>query len=246
MAVADNIVEQMKIYNTKYISIFLGAIAGSAILHPLTMVIYWLEFHAIETKSGLLNEFMMRRIVDSFSIKMLPMSLIFALFGAALGYVIFTVNRSISHKNRKINYLTNLVNRDLVDLIGRGESENLEFKSSLRWNNFTNKVDRDLELTIVKTIGGLMNSHVGTLIIGIDDKGNFIGLLDDYSTLKRKNRDGFEQHLMNLISTMIGTDLCPQVHVLFHNYRGIDICRIIVRMVNRNIFSCGPAILPAN
>jgi predicted HTH transcriptional regulator len=55
----------------------------------------------------------------------------------------------------------------------------------------------------MKTIAGFSNAEGGTLIIGVDDEGEIIGLDNDYTTLKG-NRDEFELHLRNLINQNFG------------------------------------------
>ncbi len=226
----------MKFRRSVLIPTILGGLAGVMILHPLTMVIYWLEFHPVGIKSTLLNEFIIKRIIKSFTVEMLPMSLSFFIMGGILGYVIIIINRSISHKNKKIEYLTKVIGNNLNSIIKNGEGEFQEFKSSLRWNYQSKKVDKDIELAIVKTIAGFMNNQVGTLLLGVNDHGKIVGLSNDYRTLKKKNRDGFEQHLMTLISLKIGTDLCPIVHVLFHDYHENDVCRVIIEPSPRPVY----------
>jgi hypothetical protein len=66
------------------------------------------------------------------------------------------------------------------------ESDTVEFKSSLRWSYQANKYDREMERVVVKTVAGFLNSYRGgNLIIGLDDKGEVLGLELDYSTLGR-------------------------------------------------------------
>ena len=167
---------------------------------------------------------------------MLPMSLFFFLLGGTLGYSIILINRSIAHKNKKIEYLTEVIGNDLDSIIHNGEGESQEFKSSLRWNYQSKKTDKQIELAVIKTIAGFMNNQAGTLLIGVNDQGEVLGLSNDYRTLKKKNRDGFEQHLMTLISLKIGADLCPLVHVLFQNYHEQDVCRVIIEPSPRPVY----------
>jgi len=99
------------------------------------------------------------------------------------------------------------------------------------------RTNRNLETVVLKTLAGFFNSHVGgTLLIGVSDNGEIIGLDHDYQTLKKPNQDGFEQTLMTSISTNLGADLCPSVHVLFHVIDSKDVCRVIVSPANRPVF----------
>ncbi len=205
-------------------------------MHPFTMVIYWFEFNPINDVDVGMVGFILQRMAKSFSFEMAPMSSVFVLLGGGIGITLGYFYKALRHRNRQIHYLTKALDRDLESIIKKGEEETVEFKSSLRWNFQSNKVDKSLEMAVIKTIAGFMNNHLGTLIIGVNDSGRVIGLTHDYSTLKRKNRDGFEQHLITLISSKLGADLCPLIHVLFHNYEGKDVCRIITETSPRPVY----------
>ena len=89
-------------------------------------------------------------------------------------------------------------------LIAAGESETLEFKSSLRWDRREDCVNKALEGVVVKTLAGFLNAAGGTLLIGVDDGGALVGLAADYATLKKQDRDGFELHLQNILARDLG------------------------------------------
>ena len=74
----------------------------------------------------------------------------------------------------------------VIQLLRTGESETLEFKSSLRWDAKRSQLNKKLEEVVLKTIGAFNNSRGGILVIGVDDGGNILGLENDYSTLKKK------------------------------------------------------------
>ena len=72
---------------------------------------------------------------------------------------------------------------EIVDLIKRGESAELEFKSSARWDMKENKKNKEMEQVIVKTVAAFLNSDGGTLLIGVADDGTPLGLAHDFQTL---------------------------------------------------------------
>ena len=118
----------------------------------------------------------------------------------------------------------------LIDeLIGKGESAELEFKSSLRWSYKEEKLDRELEKVIYKTIAAFSNGEGGTLLIGVDDDGNVLGLNRDYVSLNG-DRDEFELHLRNILNKTFGkvfvtSNLVIQFPILnSHEICRIDIC----------------------
>ncbi len=78
-------------------------------------------------------------------------------------------------------------------LMATGENDRIEFKSSLRWDVKEQRVNKQLEKVVVKTLAGFLNAEGGTLLIGVDDAGAVIGLAGDYEALRKRDRDGFEQ-----------------------------------------------------
>ena len=91
----------------------------------------------------------------------------------------------------------------IIDLIKEGESREVEFKSSMKWDYKQDKVNEELKKVIAKTISAFLNSSGGTLIIGVNDSGTILGLEKDFSTLKDKNKDGFERELTRVILNYI-------------------------------------------
>jgi len=129
---------------------------------------------------------------------------------------------------------------DIRRLIAAGESEQLEFKTSARWDHREGKPNKSLEDVVVKAIGGFLNGKGGTLLIGINDDGAIIGLDADYGTLGRHpNRDGYQQFLVNLISASMGKDIATQVRIEFHAIEGDDVCSVRVPAALQPVFVIG-------
>ena len=117
---------------------------------------------------------------------------------------------------------------DIEKLIKDGESQHLEFKSSLRWDVKEKNVNKDLEKVIMKTVAGFMNSAGGQLIIGVEDDGNIFGLDKDYKALNNADRDKFENHLVQLIKTSIGVEYIKYLTFFFDEIDHKDVCLITV------------------
>jgi hypothetical protein len=114
------------------------------------------------------------------------------------------------------------------ELIGDGESNELELKSSLRWDYQQGKIDKRMEQVILKTISAFSNSEGGILIIGADDDGEIIGLENDYQSLSGA-RDEFELHLRNLINAEFGKVFgATNITVSFEAVDGKDLCKVEV------------------
>jgi hypothetical protein len=119
------------------------------------------------------------------------------------------------------------------------ESETVEFKSSFRWDYATLKKSNELENAVIKTVAGFLNSERGgTLIIGVSDKREILGLEADYAVLhSRKDRDGFEQTLSQaLMKSVGGANFARCVRIDFCTTAGKEICLVRVAPARRPIF----------
>ena len=126
--------------------------------------------------------------------------------------------------------------KDVLALIAHGEGETIEFKATFKWDMRESRSSRAVEDAALKSIAGFMNSDGGTLIVGVADTGEITGLGHDYGILRRKDRDGFAQEVMNAVSQKLGGDACRYVHMVFHSVTGEDICRIITSPSSRPVY----------
>ena len=117
----------------------------------------------------------------------------------------------------------------LEDLIEDGESNELEFKSSLRWSYKEGAVNKKLEEVIVKSVAAFSNGEGGTLLIGVDDNGEVLGLEHDYSSLGG-TKDEFELHLRNIINKAFGVSFAATgLGITFPEVFGHEICRMDIK-----------------
>lgn len=117
----------------------------------------------------------------------------------------------------------------LAKLIAEGESASVEFKSTARWSLKDGRVHDGVEFAIVRTVAGFLNTSGGTLIIGVADDGAVTGLDHDYATLKKKDRDGFELFVQDLLAGMLGKNALMWVDVAFETLDGRDVARLGVK-----------------
>lgn len=115
--------------------------------------------------------------------------------------------RSFMKKNPDLFLDTKISSDKIIDLIDQGESERLEFKSSLRVNLYTRKPDKNIEFAVLKTITAFLNTDGGTLLIGVADDGGIVGIDHDGFT----NVDKFYQHYTNLVQNHIGNQYLPLI-----------------------------------
>jgi len=128
-------------------------------------------------------------------------------------------------------------NEEVQELILSGESDTVEFKSTLRYDLRSKEVNKKLEYVIAKTIAAFMNSEGGNLFIGVDDNQNMLGLVDDMSTLSKPNIDRFELHLVEIIKNYIGAGLISHVKISFPTIEDTQICRIKVSKSGKPVFA---------
>lgn len=81
-------------------------------------------------------------------------------------------------------------------LLEGAESQRLERKSSFLISPETKQQENFLAHQVGKSIAALANADGGHVIIGQDDSGKILGLKADLSIVRNKDRDGFEQRLV--------------------------------------------------
>ena len=115
----------------------------------------------------------------------------------------------------------------IEDLIKEGESDELEFKATLRWDIKEGRVSKKLEQVIVKTVAAFANAQGGSLLIGVDDGGQAVGLSRDYESLGEANRNPFELHLRNVLNQQLGAAfVASKIQIQFHAVDDVDVCQV--------------------
>ena len=130
------------------------------------------------------------------------------------------------------------VDVDLMEMIKAGENSEVEFKTTLRYDMRENIVNKKLEEVILKTIAAFSNATGGTLIMGVDDDLNIIGLENDYRTLNNGNKDEFELHLRNLVNNSYGVEFATNnLDVQFPIVEDHEICIVTISAGIRPLYT---------
>ncbi|WP_178139398.1 DUF499 domain-containing protein [Rhodothermus profundi] len=127
---------------------------------------------------------------------------------------------------------------NIRQIIAGGESQTVEFKSSLQWDVRQGKRNPALQHQVLKTIVAFLNTDGGTLVIGIEDDGHILGLENDLRLL-RHSRDRFEQHLANILSSHLGAQYAPLIQGRFEEVEGKLIYVLEVQPASEPIFLKG-------
>ncbi|WP_340112115.1 AlbA family DNA-binding domain-containing protein [Maribellus mangrovi] len=91
---------------------------------------------------------------------------------------------------------------EILKLIEKGENEHVEFKSTIRTNLYTNNPGKEIELAWLKSVVGFCNSNGGTILIGINDEGEVVGIEPD----KFANDDKCLLHVQSLLRDHVGME----------------------------------------
>jgi len=123
------------------------------------------------------------------------------------------------------------------------EGETVEFKSALRWDYAKQQPNKDVERAIAKTVVGFLNSaRGGTLVVGMSDTKEVLGLDADYSSFRsaKPDRDGFEQMLHQILINAVGESRCVKgIKTRFCSLYGKEVCVIDVAPSSEPVFLKG-------
>jgi predicted HTH transcriptional regulator len=100
------------------------------------------------------------------------------------------------------------------------------------------EITRGINEAAIKTVCGFMNSEGGTLLVGVDDENNILGLDLDMKARGAKNIDEYELRLIRLLTDSLGRpNVAEFVRTSFSSINSNNICRIDVRPSTAPVFS---------
>ncbi len=120
----------------------------------------------------------------------------------------------------------------LLSLIGAGESDTVEFKSTVRVNLKSGQKDKIIELAWLKSVAAFLNTEGGTLLVGVGDNGEIIGIAaDDF-----ENKDKCHLHIKNLVHEHIGSEFSGFVQSQLHDIEGKTVVSLTCRKSDAPVF----------
>ncbi len=219
-------------------ALLIGSLTGLLIFKPIYDFIFFYDIEGeIHAQLTTALQYSFSQLKLSLTAQTPEKNLLFSQIGGVFGLIIVFSYEMLHRRLQNIDRLSNELSVNLPNLIAQGESDLLEFKSSFRWDVEQQRVNKQLETVILKTLAGYLNSAIGgTLLIGVADNGEIIGLDKDYQSLNRHDQDGFEQAIVTAISSHLGADLCQFIKILFHVIEEQHVCRLIILPSPRPVF----------
>ena len=121
-------------------------------------------------------------------------------------------------------------------LLVHDETRIVEYKQTARWNVREQRRDKTMEQVVVKTVAGMLNDRGGTLLIGVTDGGEPIGLDNDYNQVKPPNADVYVNWLDTLFANNLGHSGTNRLTIRIDEVDGHDVCRIDIPASSRPIW----------
>ena len=121
-------------------------------------------------------------------------------------------------------------------LIAAGESEQIEFKSSLHHpygppspdlqrlqpQQLQKEAQKRLRKSVTKTIAAFLNTNGGTLLVGVDDSGGVLGIEPDFGYLSqgKQHADGWMLSLKEAIINALEREVWSAIHASLVRHEG--------------------------
>jgi predicted HTH transcriptional regulator len=142
---------------------------------------------------------------------------------------------------------------NLGSLIANGETDKVEFKQTMRWDVDKRQPNKDVLRSSVKTVCAFLNGAGGTLLIGVADNGQPVGLDDDLQALKDNDKDKnkdegtvdqFELTFRQALVNGLDPEVSHLVSMSFPLVDAVQICRVDVKPAPQPVFLVGKGVLP--
>ncbi len=178
--------------------------------------------------------------VYQFSMQNMTYVVIGAIISSIMGYIymrsengiIRQAVKKILEKNPQLFSKKDNSSEEILELIKKGESEEIEFKSTLRTNLHTNEFDKKIEYSALKTLSAFLNSDGGTLLLGINNEGKILGIEQD----KFPDIDKFNLYLISIIKGKLGKKHFHLIDIQNNSIDGKTIVKISCRKSKGPIF----------
>ena len=125
----------------------------------------------------------------------------------------------------------------ILTKISNGESKTCEFKESLSLDvrqsennkSYVPKKEEKIELSVLKTIAGFLNSDGGELFIGVNDESIICGIENELKRFHKSSKDKMQLHLKSLIKQNIGLGSSNYINLELKKVNDKEIIHVICK-----------------
>ena len=116
----------------------------------------------------------------------------------------------------------------IVQWISRrgNETDQIEFKETLRLDIKTQTLEKRLETTALKTIVGFINNNGGNLIVGVSDDNRVTGMENELIKFHKNSHDKFKIFFGDKIGKRIGKEFLNNISYEFISISGKYVFRV--------------------
>jgi len=113
----------------------------------------------------------------------------------------------------------------LDQLLAAGEGSTVEFKAAA-FADRNGKRDRKLTTSVLESVAAFLNTHGGTVVIGVEDDGTVVGLARDLSCMSKPTLDTWSNWLSNALADQLGNAAASAVHIDFIAFRDYTVAAL--------------------
>lgn len=140
--------------------------------------------------------------------------LLLGLFGICAGLLLRRTFRDRSRLDQmtRAGLRTDMSKEEILRLIDSGEGDRLEFKSTMRWSLRKKEPRHEVALSWLKTVIAFLNTHGGTVLLGVRDDGGILGIEAD----RLRDDDHYMLTLNALLRRHVGVEFLPYLRYAIH------------------------------
>ena len=132
----------------------------------------------------------------------------------------------------------------ILTKISNGESKTCEFKESLSLDvrqsennkSYVPKKEEKIELSVLKTIAGFLNSDGGELFIGVNDESIICGIENELKRFHKSSKDKMQLHLKSLIKQNIGLGSSNYINLELKKVNDKEIIHVICKKSDEPVY----------
>ena len=132
----------------------------------------------------------------------------------------------------------------ILTKISNGESKTCEFKESLSLDvrqsennkSYVPRKEEKIELSVLKTIAGFLNSDGGELFIGVNDESIICGIENELKRFHKSSKDKMQLHLKSLIKQNIGLGSSNYINLELKKVNDKEIIHVICKKSDEPVY----------